>query len=190
MMTMRTMTATALLLAGTTFAGFADAPAVAQGSNDAAAHCAALAGTRNGDVEITAATFYASGRSLPAGPGGPGTFTFSTCWGIPEGSATADVATDFVEFLTSDEQQLAFSDAFGVIPSTESAAAVYADNYPENAAFVAGADYAVTPVAFDGAAAVLGEFNSQVASFAGADFGAILAQFQSQLEAAYAEANG
>ena len=127
---------------------------------------------------------------LPAGPGGPGTFTFSTCWGIPEGSATADVATDFVEFLTSDEQQLAFSDAFGVIPSTESAAAVYADNYPENAAFVAGADYAVTPVSFDGAAAVLGEFNSQVASFAGADFGAILAQFQSQLEAAYAEANG
>ena len=30
--------------------------------------------------------------------------------------------------------QLAFSDAFGVIPSTESAAAVYAENYPENAA--------------------------------------------------------
>ncbi len=127
---------------------------------------------------------------LPAGPGGPGTFTFSTCWGIPEGSDTADAATDFVEFLTSDEQQLAFSDAFGVIPSTESAAAVYAENYPENAAFVAGAEYAVTPASFAGAAAVLSEFNSRVSTFAGADFGAILGDFQSQLEAAYDEANG
>jgi multiple sugar transport system substrate-binding protein len=127
---------------------------------------------------------------LPAGPGGPGTFTFSTCWGIPEGSPTVEAATDFVEFLTSDEQQLAFSDAFGVIPSTEAAAATYAENYPENAAFVAGADYAVTPVSFDGAAAVISEFNSQVSSFAGADFGAVLAQFQSQLQAAYDEAQG
>jgi multiple sugar transport system substrate-binding protein len=127
---------------------------------------------------------------LPAGPGGPGTFTFSTCWGIPEGSDTADAATDFVEFLTSDEQQLAFSDAFGVIPSTESAAAVYAENYPENAAFVAGADYAVTPVSFDGAAAVLSEFNSRVSDFGGADFASILADFQAQLQAAYDEANG
>lgn len=127
---------------------------------------------------------------LPAGPGGPGTFTFSTCWGIPEGSDTADAATDFVEFLTSDEQQLAFSDAFGVIPSTESAAAVYAENYPENAAFVAGADYAVTPVSFDGAAAVLSEFNSRVSDFGGADLASILADFQAQLQAAYDEANG
>lgn len=127
---------------------------------------------------------------LPAGPGGPGTFTFSTCWGIPEGSPTADVAADFVAFLTSDEQQLAFSDAFGVIPSTESAAAVYAERYPENAAFVAGADYAVTPASFDGAAAVLSEFNSRISDFGGADFSAVLADFQAQLQAALDEANG
>lgn len=127
---------------------------------------------------------------LPAGPGGPGTFTFSNCWGIPEGSDTADTAADFVAFLTSDDQQLAFSDAFGVIPSTESAAATYAESYPENAAFVAGADYAVTPVSFDGAAAVLSEFNSRISDFANADFASILADFQSQLQAAYDEANG
>ena len=39
-----------------------------------------------------------------------------------------------------DEQQLAFSEAFGVIPSTQAAAATYAETYPENAAFVAGAE--------------------------------------------------
>lgn len=127
---------------------------------------------------------------LPAGPGGPGTFTFSNCWGIPEGSDTSDTAADFVEFLTSDEQQLAFSDAFGVIPSTEGAAATYAETYPENAAFVAGADYAVTPANFDGAAAVISEFNSRISDFGSADFAAILADFQTQLEAAYDEAQG
>ena len=127
---------------------------------------------------------------LPAGPGGPGTFTFSNCWGIPEGSPTADVAADFVAFLTSDEQQLAFSDAFGVIPSTESAAAVYAVRFPENAAFVAGADYAVTPVNFAGASSVLTEFNAQIADFAGVDFASLLGTVQSQLQAAYDQANG
>ncbi|QCR18157.1 sugar ABC transporter substrate-binding protein [Agrococcus sp. SGAir0287] len=125
---------------------------------------------------------------LPSGPGGQGTFTFSNCWGIPEGSDTADDATSLVEFLTSDEQQLAFSDAFGVIPSTESAAATYAETYPENAAFVAGAEYAVSPIAFPGASEVVGEFNTVVPTLATADPQAILTQLQGQLEDAYAEA--
>jgi multiple sugar transport system substrate-binding protein len=134
-------------------------------------------------------TNYAS-YELPAGPGGPSTFSFTNCWGIPEGSPTADAAEDFVEFLTSDDQQVAFGDAFGVIPSTESAATIYADAHPENAAFVAGADYAVTPVNFAGSASVISEFNARLADFGTADFASILADFQSQLEAAYAEANG
>ncbi len=70
---------------------------------------------------------------LPEGPAGPGTFTFSNCWGIPEGQETAATAQELVAFLTSDEQQLAFSEAFGVIPSTQAAAATYAETYPENA---------------------------------------------------------
>lgn len=134
-------------------------------------------------------TNYAS-YELPAGPGGASTFSFTNCWGIPDGSPTRDATVDLVEFLTSDAQQVAFGDAFGVIPSTESAAATYGANHPENAAFVAGADYAVTPVNFDGSAAVVSEFNSRLADFAGADFASILADFQAQLEAAYAEANG
>ncbi len=106
---------------------------------------------------------------LPAGPGGQSTYTFSNCWGIPAGSDTKDAATSLVEFLTSDDQQLAFSDAFGVIPSTESAAAVYAENYPENAAFVAGNDYAVSPVSFAGASEAIADFNASLASIATAD---------------------
>ena len=127
---------------------------------------------------------------LPAGPAGPGTFTFSNCWGIPEGQETADTAQELVAFLTSDEQQLEFAEAFGVIPSTESAAATYAETYPENAAFVAGADYAVSPVAFSGAADVVGEFNNAITTLQGADAQAVLDQVQSQLEAAHQASQG
>ncbi|WP_405218798.1 extracellular solute-binding protein [Agrococcus sp. Ld7] len=127
---------------------------------------------------------------LPAGPAGSGTFTFSNCWGIPEGQETAATAQELVAFLTSDEQQLEFSAAFGVIPSTESAAATYAETYPENAAFVAGADYAVSPVAFAGAADVVGEFNNAITTLQGADAQAVLDQVQSQLEAASEASQG
>lgn len=127
---------------------------------------------------------------LPAGPAGQGTFTFSNCWGIPQGQDTAATAQELVAFLTSDEQQLAFSDAFGVIPSTQAAAAQYAETYPENAAFVAGADYAVSPVNFSGAADVVSEFNNAITRLQGADPQAVLDQVQSQLEAAYESSQG
>jgi len=127
---------------------------------------------------------------LPAGPGGPSTFTFTNCWGIPQGSDTSAAAQSLVEFLTSDDQQLEFADAFGVIPSTEAAAATYAESYPENASFVAGAEYAVSPVNFAGSADVIADFNAQLETLAGGDASAILASFQTELQAALDEANG
>jgi multiple sugar transport system substrate-binding protein len=127
---------------------------------------------------------------LPAGPGGQSTYTFSNCWGVPAGSDTLDAAKDLIAFLTSDEQQLKFSEAFGVIPSTESAAAVYAEQYPENAAFVAGNDYAVSPVSFAGAAEAIADFNASLSGIATADPSALLATFQENLQAALDEANG
>lgn len=126
---------------------------------------------------------------LPAGETSS-TFTFSNCWGIPAGSDTRDQAVDLVEYLTSDEQQLAFAEAFGVIPSTESGAAEYATRFPENEPFVAGNDYAVSPVAFDGAAAVITDFNSSLGGLATGDAEAILTQLQTDLQAALDEANG
>ena len=127
---------------------------------------------------------------LPAGPGGPSTFTFTNCWGIPQGSDTSAAAQSLVEFLTSDDQQLEFADAFGVIPSTESAAATYAESYPENASFVAGAEYAVSPVNFAGSADVIADFNAQLETLAGGDASAIIASFQTELQSALDEANG
>jgi multiple sugar transport system substrate-binding protein len=127
---------------------------------------------------------------LPAGPGGSSTFTFSNCWGIPVGSPALDETVSLVEYLTTDEQQLAFSEAFGVIPSTESGAAAYAEKFPANASFVAGNDYAVSPVAFAGASAVLGDFNASLEGLATADAQTLLDQLQTNLEAAFADANG
>jgi len=129
---------------------------------------------------------------LPAGPGGDSTFTFSNCWGIPANSDTRDAAVSLVEDLTSDEQQLKFADAFGVIPSTESGAASYAQKYPDYASFVAGTDYAVSPVNFAGSASVVGDFNAQLEGMASGsvDLKSILASFQTQLQAALDEANG
>ncbi|CAN5252198.1 hypothetical protein BH11ACT3_BH11ACT3_11800 [soil metagenome] len=127
---------------------------------------------------------------LPAGPAGQSTFTFSNCWGIPAGSDTKDSAVSLVEYLTSDDQQLAFSDAFGVIPSTESAAATYATTYPENAAFVAGADYAVSPVNFAGSSESVADFNSGLEGLIGGDAKSILESFQKNLQSALDEANG
>lgn len=135
------------------------------------------------DVKYTAV-------ELPAGPGGSSTFTFSNCWGIPVGSPTLEATQSLVEFLTTDEQQLAFSDAFGVIPSTQSGAASYAEKFPNNASFVAGNDYAVSPVAFAGASAVLGDFNASLEGLATSDSASLLNALQTNLEAAYAEANG
>ncbi|PPH88075.1 extracellular solute-binding protein [Rathayibacter sp. AY1D5] len=126
---------------------------------------------------------------LPAGPGGKSTFTFSNCWGIPVGSATAEKTESLVSALTSDEQQLAFSDAFGVIPSTETGAAEYATKYPENAAFVSGNDYAVSPVAFAGAATVITDFNSALEGLATGDPESILGDLQTNLQDALDTAN-
>ena len=127
---------------------------------------------------------------LPAGPGGPSTFAFSNCWGMPVGSETRDATLDLIEFLTSDEQQLAFAEAFGVIPSTESGSAAYAEQFPENAAFVAGVASATSPVAFAGAAAALAEFNTQLEQIGSADPSALLTPLQENLQAALDEANG
>jgi multiple sugar transport system substrate-binding protein len=134
-------------------------------------------------------TNYAA-YELPAGPGGQSTFSFTNCWGIPQNSDTADAATSLVEFLTSDQEQLDAAAAFGVIPSTESAAATYAETYPENASFVASADYAVSPVNFAGSASAITDFNSKLEGLIGGDPQAILESLQTSLQTTLDEAVG
>ena len=128
------------------------------------------------DVDYTVA-------ELPEGPAGPGTLSFTNCWGIADASGDKDDAVDLVESLTSEEQQLAFAKAFGVIPSTEAAAAKYADEEPQLAPFVAGADYAQNPPAQQGAADVVSDFNAQLETLESGDPKSILGTVQDELQA-------
>lgn len=121
---------------------------------------------------------------LPEGPAGPGTLAFTNCWGIAEASEAKDDAVDLVEHLTSVEQQLAFAEAFGVIPSVQSAADQYAESRPEFAPFVAGAEYAQNPPSQEGAADVVADFNAQLEGLAEGDPAAILSSVQASLQAA------
>jgi multiple sugar transport system substrate-binding protein len=121
---------------------------------------------------------------LPEGPAGKGTLAFTNCWGIADASDNQDGAVDLVEYLTSADQQLTFADAFGVIPSVESAADAYAEDRPELQPFVAGADYAQTPPSQEGAADVIADFNAQLEGLKGGDPESILASVQDSLQAA------
>jgi multiple sugar transport system substrate-binding protein len=102
---------------------------------------------------------YAS-YELPVGPSGKGTLTFTQCWGVAAKSKNQDAAVDFVNFLTTPEQQMKFADAFGVMPSRQSVAPQFEQKYPEAKAFILGADYAQGPVTAAGFDAVLSEFDA------------------------------
>jgi multiple sugar transport system permease protein len=81
---------------------------------------------------------------LPAGPAGPGSLSFTNCWGIATDSDSQAAAKDFVAFMTTPEQQMEFAKGFGVMPSVQSAADEYAAEFPENAAFIEQAEVADT----------------------------------------------
>ncbi|CAH0189076.1 MULTISPECIES: extracellular solute-binding protein [unclassified Microbacterium] len=121
---------------------------------------------------------------LPAGPDGDmGTLQFTNCWGIAADSPNQEAALDLVEYLTSTDQQLAFSKAFGVMPSIQSAADQWKSDNPTLAPFLAGADYAMSMPTIKGAADVVTDFNSKIGALATADPQAILDSAQKNLEA-------
>jgi multiple sugar transport system substrate-binding protein len=120
---------------------------------------------------------------LPAGPGGQGTLQFSTCWGIPADSDNQEAAIDLVEYLTATAQQVAFAQAFGVMPSVQSAAAGFKEALPEMTAFIDSASFAQNVVTAQGQAAVIGDFNAQLEGLATGDPQAILSSVQTNLQA-------
>ncbi|PRB16467.1 extracellular solute-binding protein [Microbacterium sp. MYb62] len=121
--------------------------------------------------------------ALPEGPGGAGTLQFTNCWGMAADSPNQQAALELVEYLTSADSQLAFSEAFGPMPSIKSAAADWTSAYPELEPFLAGAEYAQFPPNQAGTADVIADFNSQLESLKTADPNAILDSVQSNLEA-------
>ena len=121
---------------------------------------------------------------LPEGPAGKGTLQFTQCWGISAESENQAAAVELVNFLTTPEQQLEFADAFGVMPSRESAQQEYVDAYPEDAAFIAGGDYGQGPVNLPGVGPALADLDSQLESLKSANVEETLASFQKNAEAA------
>ncbi len=125
---------------------------------------------------------------LPAGPAGKGTLLFSNCWGIAAKSPNQAASIDLVKSLISTDQQMAFADAFGVMPSTEEGAKQFAEKYPDSAAFVAGGEYAQGPVNLPGFDEVMSKFNSQLATLGkGGDPTTWLEELQKNGEAAIAD---
>ena len=120
---------------------------------------------------------------LPEGPAGPATLQFTNCWGIAADGPNQDDAVALVEYLTSQESQAGFAEAFGVMPSVESAREDFVSIYPEQQAFVAGGDYAIGMPTEQGANDVIGDFNGQIEGLATGDPEAILSSVQSNMQA-------
>lgn len=120
---------------------------------------------------------------LPAGPAGQGTLQFTNCWGMAADNPNQQAALDLVEYLTSTDQQLAFSEAFGPMPSISSAADAWTQANPDLTAFLTGADYAQFPPNQEGATDVIADFNAQLESLKTGDPQQILDSVQANLEA-------
>ena len=121
---------------------------------------------------------------LPAGPKGKGTLLFTQCWGIAAKSTHQSTAVDLVNALTTVDQQLAFADAFGVMPSRISAKAAYEQKFPLNKAFIAGGEYGRGPVNKPGFDSVLADFDTGLEGLANGDPKKILASLQKNATAA------
>lgn len=120
---------------------------------------------------------------LPAGPAGKGTLQFTNCWGIAADSPNQTAALKLVEQLTGSDDQLAFSKAFGPMPSIQSAASEWKTDNPKLTPFLAGADYAKGVPTAKGSADVVTDFNSKIESLGSSDPKTILAATQTNLEA-------
>jgi multiple sugar transport system substrate-binding protein len=121
---------------------------------------------------------------LPEGPGGPGTIQYTNCWGMAASSDNIAGATALVEHLTSTESQLAAAEAFGVMPSVASAAEDWKAAYPEFAAFIDGAEYAINLPSQPGTGDVIADFNAQLETLPATEPETILASVQQSLQAA------
>jgi multiple sugar transport system substrate-binding protein len=120
---------------------------------------------------------------LPAGPAEPATLQYTNCWGVAADSDNVEGAVSLVEHLITPEQQLAFAEAFGVMPSVEEVAGDWKEQYPELAPFIDSADYAKNLPAAEGSADVISELNAQLATLRDGDPQQILEGVQQNMEA-------
>jgi multiple sugar transport system substrate-binding protein len=121
---------------------------------------------------------------LPAGPSGiHATLSFTNCWAVPDKSKNAAGALELVKFLTTPQQEIAFANSFGVIPSLQAAQAQYTKAYPQFATFVQELPYAHPDIAIAGATQALTAFDSALAQLASGNPATILQTAQQNLQA-------
>lgn len=125
-------------------------------------------------------------NEMPTGPAGPGTLSFTVCWGISAKTQYREQAIDFVRAMTSPEQQITFTEAFGVMPSRSSLRDEYLAQFPDDEAFIAGADYAQGPVKAPKMDSVLADFDAGLQQLATTDPKTILEQLDENTSAALA----
>jgi multiple sugar transport system substrate-binding protein len=125
-------------------------------------------------------------HEMPAGPKGKGTLSFTVCWGISAKTEYREQAIDFVRHMVSAEQQIAFTEAFGVMPSRSSLRDQYLDQFPNDEAFIAGAEYAQGPVKAPKMDSVLSDFDAGLQQLVSTDPKALLERLQDNTEAALA----
>lgn len=120
--------------------------------------------------------------TIPSGPAGQtGTLSFTNCWGIPHTSANLGGAVKFVKFLTSPQQQMAFSKAFGVIPSLATLQSTWQSTFPNLAVHTQELAYAHPDIALPNDAQALAAFDSALAQLATGNPAAILQKAQTNL---------
>lgn len=106
-----------------------------------------------------------SSVELPAGPKGKGTLSFTVCWAVAKATKNLNGAVALVKFLTSDKEQLALTEGFGPMPANPALRDKWLQKYPQAQAYIAGAQYATTPVFPSGFKPVLDETNTQIQRF-------------------------
>jgi multiple sugar transport system substrate-binding protein len=121
---------------------------------------------------------------MPTGPKGPGTLSFTQCWGISAKTKYQDQAIKFVEAMTAANQQIAFAKAFGVMPSRQSVKAQYTSAFPTDKAFIDGVAYSQGPVNAPKMDSVLADFDTGIQQLATGDPKAILQRLQKNTQAA------
>jgi multiple sugar transport system substrate-binding protein len=138
----------------------------------------------NGELQANFPSLKFKVYPLPAGPSGAhATLSFTNCWGVPKQSKNLAGAIALVKFLTSTQQEMAFSKAFGVIPSVQSAQSQYVQTFPQFSAFVRELPYAHPDIAIAGATQALGAFDSALAQLGSGNPATILKAAQQNLQA-------
>ncbi|HEY7222592.1 MAG TPA: extracellular solute-binding protein [Micromonosporaceae bacterium] len=125
-------------------------------------------------------------NEMPAGPAGKGTLSFTVCWGIAAKSKYQAQAVDFVKAMVSADQQIKFTQAFGVMPSRASLKDQYLTQFPTDKAFIDGADYAKGPVKAPKMDSVLLDFDSGLQKLTSTDPKTLLARVNTNTAAALA----